>query len=540
MSEGGTLRQVFVNVTLDATLSALFEPCSYGLPVVEETPCATTKIGTETDPNTSKKKSPNNKSTAANDDHRAELLEVATTNNDITTDNHPQEEHNSNTAQSDGVGQFQPSFDQRKNNSVVTHEKYELRMCNQKNTVAEIKQRLLNKPKENEVTALNDSEDADEDADEDVDEDELGFVRKAKTTDPNDGLVLLQKYPRAVLVLKYKGDIMDDADTLSDFGVKSNVYGYVTFDLIVCINHGAPEPLVAIVVGHAKATKKHLEQPQRHPSHRFGTKNNIMAIWEPLAREAVHWPIQPGPPLPKAYLLHAIRCGGSKGVLRILTQWYGHARNHEESLWSLILLGARSGSGIAYRNRLVHHDHVLQHIAMSVDKFPEHVGVQKQNIGLLHYLTNGSKSQPGSCSICIAIIKEKLITKIFQALAWSNEMLQPMAKAERLGPRGSCFGDVIEYACNTLRNLISGLDDPLRSTKRWTEEDDDLESKNQRQRMQKEIQHQMRQAKTSGELKKAKTCIVGCSFETTALAAVEGLLHALQQNAEATGRKKKK
>ena len=59
-------------------------------------------------------------------------------------------------------------------------------------------------------------------------------------------------------------------------------------------------------------------------------------------------------------------------------------------------------------------------------------------------------------------------------------MLQPMAKAERLGPRGSCFGDVIEYACNTLRNLISGLDDPLRSTKRWTEEDDDLESKNQR------------------------------------------------------------
>ena len=88
--------------------------------------------------------------------------------------------------------------------------------------------------------------------------------------------------------------------------------------------------------------------------------------------------------------------------------------------------------------------------------------------------------------------------------------------------------------------MISGLDDPLRSTKRWTEEDDDLESKNQRQRMQKEIQHQMRQAKLSDEFKKAKTCIVGCSFETTALAAVEGLLHALRQNAEATGRKKKK
>ena len=209
-------------------------------------------------------------------------------------------------------------------------------------------------------------------------------------------------------------------------------------------------------------------------------------------------------------------------------------------MWSLILLGARSESGIAYRNRLVHHDQVLQHVALSFDKFPEHVGVQKQSIGLLHYLTNGSKSQPGSCSICIAIIKEKLIPKIFQALAWSNEMLQPMAKAERLGPRGSCFGDVIEYACNTLRNLISGLDDPLRSTKRWTEEDDDLESKNQRQRMQKEIQHQMRQAKLSDEFKKAKTCIVGCSFETTALAAVEGLLHALRQNAEATGRKKKK
>ena len=319
MSEG-TLRQVFVNVTLDATLSALFEPCSFGLPILKETLCATTTIHTEIDTNTSRK-STNNKSTAAND-HRAELLERGNIPRDLN-DNHLPEEHNSNTAQSGGVGQFQPSFDPRKNNSVVTHEKYELRMCNQKNSVAEIKQRLLNKPKENEVTTLNDSEDDDAD--------ELGLVRKAKTTDPNDGLVLLQKYPRAVLVLKYKGDVMDDADKLSDFGVKSNVYGYVTFDLIMYINHGAPESLVAVVVGHAhaKATKEQPEQPQpqpqRHPSHRFGTKNNIMAIWEPLAREAVHWPIQPGPPLPKAYLLHAIRCGGSKGILRILAHWYGHA-----------------------------------------------------------------------------------------------------------------------------------------------------------------------------------------------------------------------
>jgi hypothetical protein len=177
---------------------------------------------------------------------------------------------------------------------------------------------------------------------------------------------------------------------------------------------------------------------------------------------------------------------------------------------------------------LVNQDGVLKYLIVSIEKHPEHLGVQKQVAGVLHYLTKGSKSRPASCDICIAIINKQFIIVLFKALKWSNANLRSLTKAERVGARGSCFGDLVEYVCSTLRNLVVGLNDPLYATERWRLEDDNTEKAEERKRLQKEIKKQMKNGERLNHISKAKEYIVGCSFEKTASFAVESLLNILK------------
>ena len=89
-------------------------------------------------------------------------------------------------------------------------------------------------------------------------------------------------------------------------------------------------------IENASETKEDTERKegkQETTTQQLSNSTAALAAWEPLPREAVHWPTRAGPPGPKAYLLHAIRCGGMTGILRILNKWPKHARNVEESLW---------------------------------------------------------------------------------------------------------------------------------------------------------------------------------------------------------------
>jgi hypothetical protein len=268
-----TLRQVFVNVSLDSTLSSDFEPCSY-------IPSSTITSNSNGRPNTSPVDSfsSNSESKKVTNKTKSKKRISVTTTQENGSDN------------SDSNFQRAPTtMHKGDHEKAITFERYELRMCNTNNTVADIKRLLV----------------ADKD---DTNQSDLDIVKKAEAENPNAGLVLLTQHPNAVLVLKYNGDIMDDSEKLSSYGVNSNVYGYVEFDLVIYNNHGAPNRINSIVIGHD------IQQ-------QLGTTATQNAIWEPLPREAVHWSLQPGPPVLKSYLLHAVRCGGSKGVLRILDHW---------------------------------------------------------------------------------------------------------------------------------------------------------------------------------------------------------------------------
>ena len=144
---------------------------------------------------------------------------------------------------------------------------------------------------------------------------------------------------------------------------------------------------------------------------------------------------------------------------------------------------------------------------------------QKQCCGLLHYLTSEAHSDPSSC---IEIINFQFIEKICRAIRWSTALLLKMSRTERLGARGSCFGDVVEYACATLHNLMVGLNDPVQRSARFIEEEDDPSKRKTRQNLQKETIGTLRMF--SNDLLEARGCVEGCSFETTALLAVGNLL----------------
>ena len=491
------LRQVFINVRIDATPSTDFEPVSHGLTMVQPD-----------DDNTS---SPNKYNSPSNNDKEQDKQQEhkekgATTNTIYSTSQDPndqpsppgsddeldEKEHH----QEDFSSQFHPN---KKKIKIVLFERYELKMVSLKTTVRELIEMLnLNLVVKDEV------------------QEDMGIVRKAKQKSPNEHLVIIKKhYYDSILSLSYKNDVLDDNKTLREYDIATNVYGYVELELGVYTTHGAPEAVSTLVMGHP---------PVGAPEGK-AAKTNPVATWTPLQREATHWPNQPGPPAPKAYLLHAIRCGGTTGIIRVFEKYAKHARNVEECLWALLIAGARSNNAIAFRKRLVFDEKVLTLIKYAMSQFPEHVGVQKQALGLLHYLISTSGEYDAYQDICIAIATVDFNAKILNALSWSSEMLTGIKKMERMSTRGSCLGDVIEYGCLVLFGLVNGLCDPPVDSERWNREDDTPQLGKARASLQKNVKKECRDAEERKELlSQAKVCVEGCAFEETAVKAVDGLL----------------
>ena len=54
---------------------------------------------------------------------------------------------------------------------------------------------------------------------------------------------------------------------------------------------------------------------------------------------------------------------------------------------SIIVAGACSENAIEYKKRLVFMEQIVPVIKYAMEQFPEHLGVQKQSLGLLHYLS---------------------------------------------------------------------------------------------------------------------------------------------------------
>ena len=271
------LRQVFIHVRLDKTLTANYEPVSHrdtptapssslfnnkvGMDIrhqrhIKQTKTTSSKEndttystvqGNDEKPHTDKKKKKRKrkkKQTEHSDDEDSDHDNSDDENKEKKDEDHDHDhEHDE---EFNGTPKLFGLKGKLAREALITYEKYELRMVNTKSTVSKIKELLnpdLSKP-------------------DDIEED-IGLTRKAIITDPNIDLLLLKRNPTATAVLRYRGDVLDDAKMLLDYQVETNVYGYVELHLDLYVEHGAPEDINTIgkrfLCGHYFAIRMGIE-----------------------------------------------------------------------------------------------------------------------------------------------------------------------------------------------------------------------------------------------------------------------------------------
>ena len=277
------LRQVFIHVRLDKTLTANYEPVSHrDTPTAPSSSLFNNKVGMDIrhqrhikqTKTTSTKENDTTYSTAQGNDEKTQsdkkkkntqtkkknkqnipmtkiqTMPIQTTKDQEKKDEDHEHKHDEELNEHDEELNGTPKLFGLKGKlareALITYEKYELRMVNTKSTVFKIKELLnpdLSKPKDS--------------------KEDIGLTCKAIITDPNIDLLLLKCNPTATAVLRYRGDVLDDAKMLLDYQVETNVYGYVELHLDLYVEHGAPEDINTIgkrfLCGHYFAIRMGIE-----------------------------------------------------------------------------------------------------------------------------------------------------------------------------------------------------------------------------------------------------------------------------------------
>ena len=372
----------------------------------------------------------------------------------------------------------------------------------------------------------------------------------------NQGLVLLQRYPDAVAtkVLSYLGDILEDRDTLSSFGVTPNAYGYVELHLrLVTARDENPSDI-------DRETKKENGEVVG-PSKGGANDVNVIPLlrdgggWAPLPREARSWVAVPGQPHPKTYVLHAMRTGGPCAVLRVMERYSGHARNQEECLFALVMLGSASGNGKMFRDRLVLRTRALALATAAARKFAHHIGVQKQALAFACYCCSGAGrsgvAHPRTGKKCVVSAPPQLASAVLstalaryggggplvlKALLWATEELEGLAPSERLGVRGSSLGDVLEYGFSLLSNLLQFVKGFDGGAEEWEDLESDKDAAARASchgAVMKLIAEGPGISGLRASVARGVSAVEGCSFEASARKAGEKLLEMLDESEEA-------
>ena len=429
---------------------------------------------------------------------------------------------NIDSSEADGMNK-QSSFQTAHYSPDPASERYELRMRNSQDTAKDIKNALIADLQRN----INKQKD---DSSEDT--------RKAPLKSYNEGLVLLNRYPDSIAtkVLSYLGDIIEDDDTLENFGVVPNVYGYVEL--------------------HMRLVTAKNESPSEKETSKSDTKSQREGAsgWVPLPREAHRWVQAPGQPHPKVYVLHAMRTGGPRAVIRLMKQYSDHARNQEECIFALIKLASVSGNGSLFRNRLALNLRAMSLAALAARSFPDHIGVQKQMLALACYCCGGLDrsmiSHPATGKKCVVSTPPQLalvvlstpIAKyggggpiVLKTLGWAIRELEPLEPLERLAIRGSCLGDIVESAFLLLSMLLQFVESSDGGAEEWgeIESDEDIKARIESCQCVRKLVLEG-ESKGSGPegleslIQRGLDAVIGCSFETSAKSAGEKLLASLR------------
>ena len=95
---------------------------------------------------------------------------------------------------------------------------------------------------------------------------------------------------------------------------------------------------------------------------------------------------------------------GTKGVLRFMDEYKSHAGVQQECCFGLITLAQRTEEALIFKERLVK-EGVIARVTTALARFSAHYGLQKQGLGVIHYILFGTETPKINIPFSITIDK---------------------------------------------------------------------------------------------------------------------------------------
>eukprot|EP00943_MAST-04B_sp_MAST-4B-sp1_P001605 g1605.t1 len=245
--------------------------------------------------------------------------------------------------------------------------------------------------------------------------------------------------------LTYRNDIMDNEERLLHYKVENNTFNYVEMYVYML-----DEPTRTFGKSNSdnkesdknNKPKKKLWQKVKEETFK-DSKKAIVDPYIPQKQDERLWipvsgylPIKP--PTRRAMV------EGTKGVLRFMDEYKSHAGVQQECCFGLITLAQRTEEALLFKERLIN-EGVVARVTTALARFSSHYGLQKQGLGVLHYLLFDKNSD------CIfAIIQRKGVALSVKALEKSVSELQRLNKRDRIESTGITCCDIIEFSLQIL------------------------------------------------------------------------------------------
>ena len=243
--------------------------------------------------------------------------------------------------------------------------------------------------------------------------------------------------------LTYKQDILNDDLSLEHYNVKPAL-GSGAVELFLFVD--AEER--ALLHAESKTNKAKSAWFRAGSQVRKGVKQRFV----PEKHTAKEWIPRAGAFHVAPSTLHALRRGGTTGLLTLLKTYPDHAGNCEDVCWQLVKCACKAEEGKVFRERLLR-EGVLSLAISSLVRHKAHWGVQKQGLGLLHYLL----CAPGELDeATIDIAVEKGVLKITaDAVGAATECLKKLRLNERISASAATWSDVCELGAGILGTVVT-------------------------------------------------------------------------------------
>ncbi len=248
--------------------------------------------------------------------------------------------------------------------------------------------------------------------------------------------------PAARQVLTWKQDVLWEDFQLSHYKFR-NVLDCTYAEMDMFLDEEAAEEEATHVAQKARSRWLRAGNTIRTKAH---------AAWTPDPRLKNMWVPKAGFPHPSQATRHALRRGGTKGIIELMKAYPSHQTSNMECLWALMDAAAKAEDAIEWRDRLVEAEGVTEVVMKALACSPRHWGATKQCVGFLHYLARGNQKP-----FLLKLINNcNVMAPVLAAVREATDALS--STRNKINARASCLCDVCELAAGLLASLMETSD----------------------------------------------------------------------------------